>query len=362
LKFDFSVTKRSSNFTEAGQFLENRIARSLQTFLKTYSTYLGEDANKLSRDITPERFVDNLEDCVELVQEVLSNGRNEQLANIQGIYLLVDEYDAVINNLLELYNTTWDGSAVEQVFTSFWSTIKSLLPAPNGIRKAFITGVAPLSLAGLSSAFNVTRNLSSHASVAGLCGLTRVDIEAALEKLCGSDTDAYKKHLQDMTIYLNGYHFCNQKTLETVYNTETCLAYLQCLTEGSLPEARDPVNSEVSQQFLRKFSASPAAIADFETGLRRDKGGDFVPFKYDRLKQDFTLRDLDRDVERGRPAWRSLMLCYGGLTFDQKDPAHYLKIPNLITAERIAEVVLEKYELRETLDSALECLKIDGDM
>jgi hypothetical protein len=182
------------------------------------------------------------------------------------------------------------------------------------------------------------------------------------EALCGSDNDAYKKHLQDMTTYLNGYHFCNQKTLESIYNTETCLAYLQRLKQGKIPEARDPANSEVSQQFLRRLSTSSSAVEDFETGLRRDERGDFVPFKYDTLKKDFTLADLKWDVEHSRPAWRSLMLCYGGLTFDPKDPAHHLKIPNFVAAERIASAVLEKYELRETLDCALKGLEIDGDM
>jgi hypothetical protein len=45
-----------------------------------------------------------------------------------------------------------------------------------------------------------------------------------------------------------------------------------------------------------------------------------------------------------------------------KDPAHYLKVPNLVAAERIAEAVLEKYELRDNLRSVLERLEIDGDI
>jgi hypothetical protein len=56
------------------------------------------------------------------------------------------------------------------------------------------------------------------------------------------------------------------------------------------------------------------------------------------------------------------MLCYGGPTFDLKDLAHNLKIPNLVAAERIASTVLEKYELRETLSTALDRLNIDGNI
>jgi hypothetical protein len=90
-------------------------------------------------------------------------------------------------------------------------------------------------MTGAASGFNVARNLSSEKNVVGLCGLTRADIEAALEKVYCSDTNAYKKHLQEMITCLNGYHFCNTKRLETIYNTDTCLAYLRSLMEGEIP-------------------------------------------------------------------------------------------------------------------------------
>ena len=141
--------------------------------------------------------------------------------------MLVDEYDAFSNDYLDPYKTTtWEGTAVEQTFKSFWSTVK-LLIGTDGISRAFITGISPLSLTDISSGFNVARNLSFDQDVSGLCGLTRTDIEAALKKVCGSDINAYNNHLAVITRYYDGYHFCDQKTVETVYNTETCLRYLQ---------------------------------------------------------------------------------------------------------------------------------------
>lgn len=56
------------------------------------------------------------------------------------------------------------------------------------------------------------------------------------------------------------------------------------------------------------------------------------------------------------------MLYFGGLTFYQEDPAHYLQIPNAIAAKRIAHTVLENYGLCNSLDSALGFLTIDGDI
>ena len=142
--------------------------------------------------------------------------------------MLVDEYDTFSNDYLEPYsNVTWQGTAAEATFKSFWSTVKSLLGPTQGISRTFITGILPLSLTSVGSGFNVARNISSDKNVAGLCGLTRTDIEAALKEVGGSDTNAYKKHLSIITNYFNGYHFCNRETVETVYNTVTCIDYLQ---------------------------------------------------------------------------------------------------------------------------------------
>ena len=149
--------------------------------------------------------------------------------------MLVDEYDTFSNGHLEPpSNVSWEGTAAEATFKSFWSTVKSLVGPTKGILRTFITGISPLSLTNIGSGFNILRNISFEKEVAGLCGLTRVDLEAALMKVCGSDAKNYENHLLTMTKYFNGYHFCDQDTVETMYNTETCLIYLQVRTKFSL--------------------------------------------------------------------------------------------------------------------------------
>src|SRR5438477_422161 len=69
-----------------------------------------------------------------------------------------------------------------------------------------------------------------------------------------------------------------------------------------------------------------------------------------------------RNIESSLPAWRSLMIYFGGLTFYAEDPKHFLKIPNAVAARRIAEAVLHKYGLLESLISALILLETDGDI
>jgi hypothetical protein len=220
----------------------------------------------------------------------------KQDKRLAGIYVLVDEYDAFPNNYLEPAKTTggpktaWGDTEVEQTFKSFWAIIKSL-GTEGRIQRIFITGISPLSLSGLGSAFNVVRNLSFHRDLAGLCGLTYSDLQDALKDI-HEDPGVYDNNLSEMTKYFNGYHFCRDQMVETVYNTETCLAYFQCLIEGVPPETQNPPNSEVSEQFLKISASSASVIRDFQKALKFDEEGNYTPLKYNQFVTEFTLQDL----------------------------------------------------------------------
>ena len=301
LRFDFATIPTSPDLEEANRNLIVALNSSFRKFYKTYATYLGEDFTSLCGNIDSERPNESLRNCNELVQDALSREEdNKELNDVQGIYLLVDEYDAFTNNFLESLNTVepqkivWNDTKVGQTFRSFWSTAKSL--CSQGIQRVFITGISPLSLSGIGSGFNVAIDLSFDPHLAGLCGLTSSDLEKVLEEICKHDKHNKPKtpgeHLSEMTKSFNGYHFCMHETVETVYNTETCLAYLQSIVSGRKLETRNPPNSEVAEQFLKKFAASASVITDLEKALRCDENGHFVPFKYDELDQQLTLQNL----------------------------------------------------------------------
>ncbi|KAN0086818.1 putative AAA-ATPase domain containing protein [Elaphomyces granulatus] len=358
LKLDFSRVSRSGQPETDFQALNDFLNLSIEKFYKTYAKYLG-DFTDLKREIHNDPNI-SLGRCVLLVQETLSEAwkrGNSDLTDVQGIYLLVDEYDCFSSDYLEPFRT---GIPLDIRFKSFFSAVKSMLMLPGGIQKVFMTGISPLSLTHVGSGFNVAVNLSFTKRVAALCGLTGNDIEMALKEVCGENSEIYQKHLSIMTKSFNGFYFCRQLGAETVYNSETCLDYLQRLLDGDIPEAKEPPNSEVSIQFLNKFSTSGGAINDLEEALKCDERGNFKPFKYGELKQDFMVEDLNRVAEKSQPAWRSLMISFGGLTFCPEDPANYLRIPNSVAARRIAEVVLEKYGLRFSLNATLDTLVSKG--
>ncbi|KAF8433982.1 hypothetical protein BGX38DRAFT_181858 [Terfezia claveryi] len=332
LKFDFSQIRPRPDLPEANKILMDYLNCSIKAFYRKYAAYLGGNFTDLCQNVDNKDPIVNLQECAKSVRYAIQ--QDERLAGIEGIYVLVDEYDSLPNRYLDLPGTVggskiaWDNTPVADTFRSYWATLKAL-GTEGIIKRIFITGISPLSLSSLGSAFNVVRNLSFHKDLAGLCGLTSSELEDALMGIY-EDPKVYDRFLSEMTEFYNGYHFCRDTTVKTVYNTETCLAYLQCHIEGVTPETQDPENSEVSQDFLRRFATSAPAIRDFEKALECDEKGNFMPIEYSNFKLQLTLRDL---------------------------PTTHLKIPNRVAANRIALVVTlsqKHFSVWLTLENLIE--------
>ena len=261
LEFDFSKINPNPDLTKANEALIKFLNASIKSFYKIYATYLGKSYADLCEDIDSTEPNLTLQSCVESVRNAIRQGG--QLAGIEGIYVLVDEYDAFPNHYLELQQSigepkiAWEGTAVGSTFRSFWSTVKSL-GGDGFIRRVFITGISPLSLSSVGSSFNVLSNLSFDRDLSGLCGLTTSDVEDALKEIY-KEPEKRDPVLLEMIESFNGYHFCKSERVTSVFNTETCLAYLQRLIQGKTPDAEDPENSEISEQLssgIGFFSAS----------------------------------------------------------------------------------------------------------
>ncbi|KAF8432803.1 hypothetical protein BGX38DRAFT_1146330 [Terfezia claveryi] len=338
LKFDFSQIDASSDLPEAEKNLTDFLNYSIKQFYRKYAAYLGGNFTDLCQKIDDKNPNASLRWCTDLVRYAIQ--QDERLSGIEGIYVLVDEYDSF--RYLDLPGTVgeseiaWDNTAVGGTFRSFWATLKSL-GTEGIIKRMFITGILPLSLSsGFGGGFNVARNLSFHKDLAGLCGLTSSDLEDALMGIY-EDPKVCERFLSEMTEFYNGYHFCKERTVKTVYNTETCLAYLQYRIEGVTPKTQDPENSEVSEDFLRRFATSAPAIRGFEKALECDEKGNFMPIEYSNFKLQLTLRDLSS--EEDHTLWRSLIVYFGGLTFHPEKPTTHLKIPNRVAANQIALIM-----------------------
>jgi len=121
---------------------------------------------------------------------------------------------------------SWSDSEPFGVLKNFWTAVKAGKKSDYGIKKVYITGVTPLLLSDLISGANDQENISFNPDFSTLCGLTRSDVLAALRVIC-NDEEQVQNHLSELVHHANGYHFCQQRKIEPVFNTQTALSYLQ---------------------------------------------------------------------------------------------------------------------------------------
>ncbi|CAJ0911345.1 5549_t:CDS:2 [Entrophospora sp. SA101] len=146
--------------------------------------------------------------------------------NVKGIYLLVDEYDAFSNEYLDLNDgSTWNES--QSLLKGFWAQAKACMTT-NEISRCFITGVSPLLMAD----FTVV-SISSPICAQGPVGTNDVWIRG----------NQGQRHFKIMKKQFGNYRFFQYGDVLSVFNTNTCLKYLQCIHEREIPPDH-PSNSE----------------------------------------------------------------------------------------------------------------------
>ncbi|KAI9239063.1 MAG: hypothetical protein BYD32DRAFT_479285 [Podila humilis] len=182
---------------------------------------------------------------------------------------MANEYDSYSNEyLVPIDSVLWKSQRADadSVLKGFWAAVKSGLG--RSISKCYITGVSLQSLVDNTSGFNVARYVSWESKLAGFCGLMEADVAAvlALEKVCRSTIKA-KKHLKIMKDHYNGFNFVPGGRGPLIYNTNTCLKYLQSLVKGALMNPLSITNSEASDKTLQILAALPVATQLLEDGL-----------------------------------------------------------------------------------------------
>jgi hypothetical protein len=139
--------------------------------------------------------------------------------------LLADEYDAYANEYMDPHDSKpWSHSEPFRVLKAFWSNVKAG-KSRYGIKKVYITGVTPLLMSDPISGANDQENISLSPRISTICGLTRSDVLGALRVICNEED--VQKHLRELEYYTNGYHFCQERSVERVFNTQTALSYLE---------------------------------------------------------------------------------------------------------------------------------------
>ncbi|MCP4699848.1 MAG: AAA family ATPase, partial [Gammaproteobacteria bacterium] len=150
------------------------------------------------------------------------------------VYLLIDEYDNFANEVMmsiqhgsgeKRYRTLVHG---EGVMRSLFRVVKGAA-AGMGLERVFVTGVSPVAMSDITSAYNVAESIYLKPKLNDLCGFREAEIRAALEQtaeICDLPKDAADAALEIMRTFYDGYRFA-YGTEMPVYNPTLVLYFLK---------------------------------------------------------------------------------------------------------------------------------------
>ncbi|CAG8557095.1 3390_t:CDS:2 [Ambispora gerdemannii] len=166
-----------------------------------------------------------------------------------------------------------------------------------------------------------------------------------------------------MKRHFNGYRFSPSATSPHVLNTNNCLEYLQMSADaaGRPIKSCQPSNSEASERVLQVLAASPITISIPTIIQHQMLNAWRVPIPCETLQNEFRLSDLHMDITKSRPVWLSYMFHVGCLSFTDEMTEKQLQIPNLVAAQRFANAVLDRFELRasDIMDALQKIVSIE---
>jgi hypothetical protein len=273
------------------------------------------------------------------------------------LYLLIDEYDNFINEVMvkdvDVYRGLVDADGpFKQVFKSVKAATEG-----QGLERVFVTGVSPVALNDITSGFNNAINVSLDPALAALCGFREYEIRGLLERIGterGLSAEALEAALDTMRTWYNGYLFTRPSPgtgtadqVEPVYNPTNVLYFLMHLARwGTPPEQLYDENLRTDRGKLN-FLARTSAGAGVVEKLTEGDGTVAIP----RLAASFSLDNLTARLQKDRSAVASLLYYMGLLTLVRDVPLR-LKIPNLVVKKLFLDRLLEIF-LPDLADSSV---------
>ena len=219
LHLDFSVIDVSTDLKEIEISFRGHCNRTLETLLCTYAKYFHG---------APEI---NFEHTASYNLGVVFN--HIQQSDAPPLYLIIDEYDSFANQLVVRYQEQvyQDLTSDASFFKTFFRTIKSGRQM-GSIANSFITGVLPITMDDLTSAYNIAYFLTLRPPFASMLGYTQEEVETWLRSIYEEyelNPESFNEVKGMIKNHYNGYCFVEEN--EPLYNSTLVNYFLKSLTE-----------------------------------------------------------------------------------------------------------------------------------
>ena len=309
LFFNFSVVHVGRTVGEIEHSFKNHCNTTLDALRTVYPTLLGEMPALAMADAVS----DNLEKLLTYIQ---SN-------RLPPVYVIIDEYDNFANQLItgnrDLHYQ--ELTAADGFLKTFFKTLKAGRERA-AIANLFITGVLPITIDELASAFNIATFLTLEPAFESMLGFTQAEVDHLLDEI-------YREHEVDpatrnevnalIKSNYNGYHFVDPGG-EALYNSTILIYFLRYFVQyKEIPEALTDLNLKTDLSWVRRItSARPGDTEEFVSQLTYEN-----QIAYDR---DFLISKFDMSQFFDKGFYPISFFYLGLLT---KADRFYMRLPNL---------------------------------
>jgi len=321
LQWNFSNVDPSGGVEQIAENLRKHVSSRAKVFARQYAAALPEP---IEVDGNPEEILSSL---LSVVSETPYK-----------LYLLIDEYDNFVNEVMvqdvDTYHALFErGGPYKQLFKSVKNATEG-----QGLERVFVTGVSPVALNDLTSGFNNSTDVSLEPAMGSLCGFREKEIAELLEVIAAErklSPETLDLALETMRTWYNGYLFSEDMD-DLVYNPTNVLYFLRHLyLHGKPPKKLHDENLRTDRGKLT-FIARTAAGAGVIEKLT-ESGDDTIGIST--LETSFSLDDVTTRLEKDADAVASFLYYMGLLT--QTDVPFRLRIPNLVVRKLFLDRLLE---------------------
>lgn len=350
--------------------------RGVNTGIESRSQRLANEIHRHilgSLELFLSRYREHLPVEVELSDDAFT-ALNRTLAAIEQtpyrLYLLIDEYDNFVNEVLTADEATYEELVTSDgPFKRLFKWVKAAMGSGNGLDRLFITGVSPLVLSDVTSGLNISKSVYLDPGLNDLCGFTGLEVRRLLEDLHaeqaaqGSAPWQVEETAVVMRDWYNGYRFAPDAE-EAVYNPTLVFYFIEHLQRtGQYPGQMLDSNLAADERRLG-YVARAIGAQDTVVDLVRQE----QPLEVSQIFDRFKLHTLREDAERGASFLGSYLYYLGMLTLASgRTPTRNLMlvVPNEVTRglylERVREILVPSASQR-TLDKLRNDFWRDGDL
>jgi hypothetical protein len=255
------------------------------------------------------------------------------------LYVIIDEYDNFANQLItgrrdDVYKRL---TADDSFLKTFFKTLKEGRKT-GAIANVFITGVLPVTMDELASAYNIANFITLDASFENMLGFTQTEVNGLLDSIClDYDISPPQRREIEMIIvnHYDGYHFVSPD-IEAVFNP-TLLAYFfdQFCRHRKSPEFLTDLNLRTDISWVQRITtAYPGSTEEFVESLVV-----LNTIKYDR---NFLITKFDMKQFFDKGFFPISFYYLGMLTIQDR---FTMKLPNLNMRQIFIEYFNELYQI-----------------